>query len=577
MATGSDVKELAALRIPLRDGVELVADAFVGDGAPPGPAIIELTPYGRGRDCINFSGEASYWVGHGYVPVTVDCRGTGDSGGRFAFFVGDAEDGFDVITWVSRQPWCDGRVALRGASYSGTNAWLVARLQPPALRALVANATAWGVDDVVYDGGIFHQTWALTWPSVLKGSPLPHPPAIDWPALRGHRPLRTLDQAALGRPSALFREFLDHPPSDAAYWRPFHFSAADYARIGVPVLAFSGWFDGTLRGTLAHDRGLRAAAAEPANVHLIVGPWDHVGCSDGGIDFRSARPLDRVGSATLPPQAFRSGLAITRAFLDAHLKGQGRFEQPPVQVYLTGSHRWLDAQRFPPPTVQQRPLFLRSAGRATGLQGDGRLAWQAPHDEPPDQCVHDPCRPVPGSLADLPGAAPGTVSAMADHAALIDRPDVLVYQSDPLPQALTVLGTVRLALHVRADVPDADFFCRLEDVAPDGRAQRLGSRDSGQLQARWREGFECEVMLQPGVPAQLLLNLDAIGHAFGPGHCLRLSIACSAWPRCAPNPGTGAPVADDVMRPRVAHLQVLHEAGAASCLLLPCLPEPPGD
>jgi uncharacterized protein len=369
------LRELSAVRIALRDGIELVGDFFVGDGAQPAPAILELTPYGRGRDRQNFSGEAAYWVRHGYAFVIVDCRGTGDSQGDYRFAVGDGgdgDDGYDLVEWIARQPWCNGRVGMRGASYTGTNQWQVARKRPPSLKAIVPNATGYGRDDVVYDGGIFHFNWAMTWPINVPGSGLSLTAPPNWAAGIGHRPLRSADEAVLGQPSRLYRHFLDHPPNDHAYWAASHYSAEDYAGMQVPVLAFSGWFDGTLRGTLAHDVGMRAASHHP--VHLIVGPWEHSSCSDGGSHYLDGKPIDRVGEAVLPPQAFLPGLAITRAFYDAHLKGEGSFEQPPLQLYLTGSERWISADTWPPAAAQPRPMYLHSAGHANGLHGDGALA-----------------------------------------------------------------------------------------------------------------------------------------------------------------------------------------------------------
>ncbi len=569
MQPSSTPRELSAVHIPLRDGTLLVGDCFVGDGAAPNPAILELTPYGRGRDRQNFSGEAAYWVRHGYALVVVECRGTGDSQGELGFTGSDGDDGYDIVEWIARQPWCNGRVGMRGASYSGGNQWQVARKRPPSLKAIVPNATGYGIDDVVYDGGIFHFNWALSWPANVPGSGVRLKAPPQWSAGIGVQPLREADVAVLGQPSRLYRHYLAHPPNDHAYWAGAEYSADDYAGMQVPVLAFTGWFDGTLRGTLAHHRQMHAASQQP--VHLIVGPWEHSSCSDGGYHYLDGKPIDRIGSATLPPQAFLPGLAITRSFYDAYLKGDGVFDQPPVQLYITGSERWIHADAWPPAASEPRQLYLHSAGRANGLQGDGRMDWTPPQSEPADTYRYDPAQPAYNTLSDLPGAPPGLPHHRVDMSPLIDRPDVLVYLSDVLAEALTVVGDVSLVLHIRSDAPDTDFIARLEDVAPDGRAQRLGSREIAQAQVRWREGFEREVLLRPGTVATLRLRFGGLGHSFLAGHRLRLSVTSSAYPRMAPNPNTGGPIADDPLPPRVAQHEVLHEDAWASHLLLPCL------
>jgi uncharacterized protein len=94
------------------------------------------------------------------------------------------------------------------------------------------------------------------------------------------------------------------------------------------------------------------------------------------------------------------------------------------------------------------------------------------------------------------------------------------------------------------------------------------------MQVRWREGFEREVLLPPGEVATLRLRLGGIGHTFLTGHRLRLSVTSSAYPRMAPNPNTGGPIADDMQPPRIARQEVLHEAAWASHLVLPCLALP---
>lgn len=569
------LRELNAVSIPLRDGVELAGDCFIGDGTQPLPAILELTPYGRGRDRPNFSGEAGYWVRHGYAFVIVECRGSGDSQGELRFAVGDGgdgEDGYDVVEWIARQPWCNGRVGMRGASYTGTNQWQVARQRPPSLKAIVPNATGHGADDVVYDGGIFHFNWALTWPASVAGSGVSMTAAPRWAAGLGQRPLREADVAVIGQDSRWYRHFLDHPPGDSAYWAASHYSADDYAAMQVPALAFTGWYDGTLRGTLAHDRGARATSRHP--VHLIVGPWEHSNCSEGGYNYFDGKPVDQIGDALLPPQAFLPGLAITRSFYDAYLKGHGGFEQPPVQLYVTGSERWIHADAWPPAEAQPRRLHLHSAGRANGLGGDGRLDWAVPQAEPPDSYIYDPMQPAFNTLSDLPGAPPNLPHHRVDMAPLIDRPDVLVYLSDALAERLTVVGDVMLVLHIRSDAPDTDFIARLEDVAPDGRAQRLGSREVAQAQVRWREGFDREVFLRPGEVASLTLRFGGLGHSFLAGHRLRLSVTSSAYPRMSPNPNTGGQIADDTQLPRVARQHVLHDVDWSSHLLLPCMSLP---
>jgi uncharacterized protein len=562
------------LRIPMRDGVELVADVFRPAGLARHPVIVELTPYGRGDPARTFRAEADYWVEHGYVFVLVDVRGQGDSGGRFEWFTRDEHDGYDVVEWLAQQAWSSGKVGMRGSSYTGTNQWFVARGRPPHLACITPSATVrHPFNDLPYPGGTFNFNWGLTWISGLPDSGIAPGTPIDWPALLAHRPLATADERAFGRPLSLYREFLAHPTFDA-YWQRRHLAPRDYAAIDIPTLAFSGWFDGTLRGTMQHYRAIRAHSPVRDRHWLVVGPWEHLTAPDGGLDFRTGAPVDQVGDLRLPRQAFLPGRDITRRFFDDCLKGGPPFEQSPVRLYLTGSNRWVDLPTYPARSVEPRKLYLRSAGAANGLSGDGRLDWRAPLAEPPDQYVYDPRNPALTAAPDAARGPVGRVSWPIDLAPFLDRDDTLVYLSEPLSAPLSIAGPVQLVLHAASDARDTDFFSNLEDVAPDGRAVKLGSGNGAGLRARYRDGFARERLLVPGKPVVLTLDFFDIGHTFQPGHRLRISVTSSSWPWTHPNPNTGHPIATDTAPPRPARQTIFHDRSRPSHLLLPVMPEP---
>ncbi|CAF3986573.1 unnamed protein product, partial [Rotaria sordida] len=151
-------------RVRLRDGVELAVDYLVVSNIGRFPVILELTPYGRGPDRFNYRYEASYWRKYGYAFVIADCRGTGDSDGEMVFFSREGQDGYDLIEWIANQPWSNGRIGMRGSSYTGTNQWFIAREQPPHLSCITPSATMGRpMQDVPYFDGAFAVGWAINW------------------------------------------------------------------------------------------------------------------------------------------------------------------------------------------------------------------------------------------------------------------------------------------------------------------------------------------------------------------------------------------------------------------------------
>lgn len=567
-----DTPATLTVHIPLRDGVTLAADVFTPDPAQPRPLVLEITPYNRGPQGLSFRNEAPYWMAHGYTMVIADCRGKGDSGGTFAFMANEGRDTHDAIEWLATQAFCNGRVAMRGASYTGTNPWYAARECPPHLVATSPSASAAGGNqDITWRGGIFSFEHSLHWGSrTREGPPLVEGPEVDWQALLTHRPLMTVDEVVTGQVLPVYRDMARHRLRDA-HLAALEITDADYARIDVPTLAFSGWQDGCLGGTVKHFQSMRRVSAARDRQHLAVGPWNHHGAADGGHAYETGQPINPLGDLSLPQQGFFEAREVVRAFFDHHLKGQGRFELPQARLYLTGADRWIDSADFPPTFARARRLYLRGGGRAQGLGGDGRLSFDAPGAEPADVIVHDPLNPVPSHLPDAEGV-PRTVREWPrDLAPMIDRPDVLVYLSEPLQEPLAVLGEARLVLHVATDALDADFFGRLEDVGPDGRGMRLGMHSAARLRLVARGGIDRDLPVAPGKPMEVVLEFGALGHVFRPGHRLRLSLCCSSFPETFPNPGTGEPVTTSTAPPRVARQTVFHDAVRASFLEVPVI------
>ena len=560
------------VHIPLRDGVTLAADVFTPDPAEPRPLVLEITPYNRGPQGLSFRNEVRFWMTHGYAMVIADCRGKGDSGGTFVFMANEGRDTHDAIEWLAAQPFCNGRVAMRGSSYTGTNPWYAARERPPHLMAMSPSASAAGGNqDITWRGGIFSFEHSLLWGSrTREGPPLVAGPEVDWHALLTHRPVMTIDEVVTGRVLPVYRDMASHRLRDL-HLAALEFSDADYARSDVPSLAFSGWQDGCLGGTVKHFQSMRRVSPARDRQHLVVGPWNHHGAPDGGHACETEQPINPLGDLHLPPHGFFVAREVVRAFFDHHLKGEGRFELPQARLYLTGADRWIDSIDFPPAFAQSRRLYLRSGGRAQGLGGDGRLSFDAPGTEPFDVIVHDPMHPVTSHLPDADGVPQTVREWPRDLAPMIDRPDVLVYLSEPLSEPLAVLGEAGIVLHVATDALDADFFCRLEDIGPDGRGMRLGMHSAARLRLAARSGIDRDQPVVPGEPMEIRLELGALGHVFRAGHRLRLSVCCSSFPETFPNPGTGEPVTTSTASPRVARQTVFHDATRASFLELPVI------
>src|SRR5580704_11561888 len=141
-----------AVKIPMRDGVTLNATVVQPHGQKdPLPVIFTFTPYIGD----SYLARAMYFAQHGYVYALVDVRGRGNSGGAFEPFVNEAKDGYDVVEWLAKQSYSNGKVTMWGGSYAGFDQWTTLKEFPPHLTTIVPAAAAHPGVDFPFQYNIF--------------------------------------------------------------------------------------------------------------------------------------------------------------------------------------------------------------------------------------------------------------------------------------------------------------------------------------------------------------------------------------------------------------------------------------
>jgi putative CocE/NonD family hydrolase len=549
------IKRMFDVRSAMRDGVELSSDIWLPEDAEKHPLILLRTPYMRTDPRFQYPTLARFFVEHGYAVAVQDVRGRGDSDGHFGFFFQEANDGYDTVEWMAAQPWSNGRVCTMGLSYLGTVQWLMARTKPPHLVCIAPTAAAGDyLNEIPYIGGAWMQKWALNLANSVAGVINQNSiPDQDWAPILAHRPLLTADEV-MGRKMPQYRDWLQHPTLDA-YWKRLVLTAQDFRNIDLPALHVTGWFDADQPGAMYYWRGMAESSPAADDQYLIVGPWDHVQTFSGGQKTQ--------GEMQLTADSIINMLQVHLEFFDRYLKQTTeRFAHPRVKLYVTGRNEWREFKAYPVPGAQTTRLYLSSRGKANSLDGDGKLLASKGVQEAQDRYDFDPKNPVP-----LEFGPTGLVFAV-DRRAVERRGDVLVYTGEPLQKALEIIGRVGVELYAASDARDTDFTASIVDVYPDGRAVVLGQRVVGIIRARYRNGLEQTELLTPGKVERYQIDLGHIGHAFEPGHRIRVEISSSAAPMYNPNQNTGNPVATDTEW-RTAHQTIYHDAHRASALVLP--------
>jgi len=204
-----------------------------------------------------------------------------------------------------------------------------------------------------------------------------------------------------------------------------------------------------------------------------------------------------------------------------------------VRIFVMGANEWRDEQAWPPASAPSTVFHLSSGGLANSRFGDGRLvSTAATAEEPPDEWVHDPARPVP-FITDQSSAQ---IGGPDDYHGVESRGDVLVFTSDPLPEPLEIIGPVRVVAHVATSAADTDITAKLLDVHPGGFAQRLCD---GIARLRYRDGFDAERPVTSGEVYEVEIRMWDTCVRLPAGHRLRVEIASSAFPKFDVNLGTG--------------------------------------
>ena len=219
------------------------------------------------------------------------------------------------------------------------------------------------------------------------------------------------------------------------------------------------------------------------------------------------------------------------------------------------------------------------------LHGDGSLAPQAPaqEDAEPARFTYSPRDPVPTIGGGISAAEPIMRNGAFDQRSRPDfygckdslplsaRSDVLVFQSAPLSQAVEVTGPITVKLWASSSAKDTDFTAKLIDVYPpnadyaDGFAMNL---TDSIIRARYRNGYTKPELLVPNEVSEFTFELYPTSNLFTAGHCIRLDISSSNFPRFDVNPNTGGPLGAE-RRMEVAQQAIYLDAAHPSHVVLP--------
>jgi uncharacterized protein len=594
-------------RIPMRDGKRLFTAVYVPKDPVNGPYpfLMERTPYDvgpYGEDRYpQHLGPSEEFEKSGYIFVYQDVRGRWMSEGEFQEMrphidnktspqdVDDASDTYDTIEFLLKHvPNNNGKAGIWGISYPGfyTSASMID--SHPALVAASPQApmTDLFLGDDAYHGGAFMLAANFGFYNFFRPQAEPQTPKPTVPFDFGTPDtyrfylkagnIANLDKLYLKGSNWLFSDQASHTTYDA-YWH-----ARDLSRhmknIRCAVLVVGGWYDAEdLSGPYRTFYATSKFNPETPTT-LVEGPWVHGGWSRG-----DGSHLGDVQFNAKTSEYFRANIQFP--FFEHYLKGKGAAPSKAV-VFETGTNVWRSFDTWPPKAATPKVLYFHASGK---------LSFDAPTEaQSKDEYVSDPNHPVP-----FVGYTTDTVPQrymVDDQRFASSRTDVLVYESDPLEEDVTIAGPISPKLKIASSGTDSDFDVKLIDVYPDNSpdpddASRGNKRilDAPPLhmggyqqllrgepfRAKFRNSWEKPEPLVPGKTTDINFIMPDLFHTFRRGHRIMVQVQSSWFPLTDRNPQifTDIPNAAPEQFTKATE-QVFHQKDAASGVEVLVMPNP---
>jgi putative CocE/NonD family hydrolase len=584
--------------VAMRDGVRLFTIVYEPrDTTRRYPILLVRTPYSirpyEPNEYRRVLGPSQEFDRDGYIFVFQDVRGKFRSEGEFEVMrpfktskrtstdVDESSDTYDTIEWLlKRIPRNNGRVGMWGISYPGWQTVMGMMNAHPALKAASPQASPSDmfIGDDFHHNGAFRVMYAFSWLAgnarTRAGQTTERGSAFDYGTPDGYRFF--MEAGAPARIDSLYfqgqvpawNDFMRHPNYDD-YWKNQNV-LKDLGTVpaDLPILNVAGWFDAEdFYGPTSIYYTLEKLHPKNRSI-LAVGPWLHGGWN--------SMPGDQLGNITFgSPTSRYFQTEIQFPFFQCHLKEVCEKKLAEATVFETGANTWRTYDTWPPKTTSPRKLYFHA---------NGKLSFDPPRTPGIDEYMHDPNKPVPFSAEVR--TTQGHLWMIEDQRFASMRPDVMVYESEPLTEDVTIAGPIIANLYASTSGSDADWVVKLIDVLPGdtpnndpnpanvkmGHFQMLLAGEV--FRGKYRRSYEKPAPLVPGQPTHFEFDLRDRYHTFKKGHRIMVQVQSSWFPVIDRNPG----VFTDIYQARPSDYrrttQRIHRSPARASHLLVQVVEP---
>ncbi|MEJ5351121.1 MAG: CocE/NonD family hydrolase [Melioribacteraceae bacterium] len=550
-------------KIPMRDGIKLFTAVYTPkDTTKDYPILMLRTPY-----TVSPYGEDNYpqtlgpnedFAKDGYIFVYQDVRGKFMSEGEYENMrpyipdkknnndIDETTDTYDTIDWLIKNiKHNNGNVGIWGISYPGFYAAMSLIDSHPALKAVSPQAPIadWFIGDDMHHNGALTLSMSFNF---FKSFDQPRDSlTTKWKTIEPYDspdmytfflklgPIKNINEKFFHNKLPFWNSIMKHGTYDE-FWKSRN-NLPHFKNVKPAVLIVGGWYDSEdLYGPLNIYKSIEEK--NPDNkCHLVMGPWSHGGWARSNGSF--------FGDFTFPENTSEYyNKNILTPFFKYYLKNEGQLNLPEVITYRTGINEWKFYDEWIPKNSETKFLYLSPNGKLTQEKPSNKKILF-------DEFISDPNKPVPYTAKFYDSKQMYLRTYMSeDQRFAASRPDVLVYETEPLEDNITIAGPIYADLYVSTTGTDADWVVKIIDVYPDGEEnpepnpnnveyggyQRLIRYEI--MRGKFRNSYEKPEPFLPNKITEVKIKLNDIDHTFLKGHKIMVQIQSSFFPFFDRNP-----------------------------------------
>ena len=514
--------------IKTRDGSSISAMVVRRKGSTePLPVIVFYTSYDQGaRDSI-FGKRA---VDRGYVGIVAYARGIRTNINDYVPYEHDGNDIYDLIDWISKQPWCNGKVGMYGGSYTGFAQWAALKRIHPALKTVVPQVAVMPGYDTPMENNVCASVLCLGWPIArLTNKPLQQDLYNRW--FETGSSYRSLDTLA-GAPNRIFQKWLQHPAYDE-YWRSLIPTPEEFSRINIPVLTTTGYYDGAQIGAIQYLK-LHYKYNHKANHYLLIGPYDHPGAQ--------RNPAPNLMGYNIDPMAVVNIEDLFYEWFNYVLKNGKKPEalKDRINYEVMGANEWRHAPTLAALSNQTLTFYLSD-------RVDGANQLLSPYKPRQTrflkQTVDFKDRQSQNNLF--------TSTIINDS---LNGSNALVFVTEPFDETFTINGSFSGQLMATINKRDMDVSIAFYELMPDGKYFFL-TRYLGR--ASYAKDKTQRQLLRPGKREEIPLgDIRMVSKKLSKGSRLVIALHVNKNPFEVINYGSGKNVYDETIKDANEPLQI---------------------